>query len=219
VRCNAHYAAAKCWEDQHFRDRWRTLLSVDELVGDLIAALTKADVIDNTYIFYSSGESACRHSAGRLPVSFALPPTRSEWLTDCALTVSFAYVLCVRACTDHGYKQGQWRVGTSKEHPYDTDIRVPLLARGPGIKPGSVFNYPSGNVDLTPTLLTIAGGAAYVPEFMDGKSMTAFLTPTLEPDSEVQNAMQCPQLSSRHFLSMKHSNLPRQALDKRIARR
>jgi hypothetical protein len=68
-------------------------------------------------------------------------------------------------------------------------------------------------------LLTIAGGAAYVPEFMDGKSMTAFLTPTLEPDSEVQNAMQCPQLSSRHFLSMKHSNLPRQALDKRIARR
>jgi arylsulfatase A-like enzyme len=129
------------------------------------------------------------------------------------------YVLCVRACTDHGYKQGQWRVGTSKEHPYDTDIRVPLLARGPGIKPGSVFNYPSGNVDLTPTLLTIAGGAAYVPEFMDGKSMTAFLTPTLEPDNEVQNAMQCPQLSSRHFLSMKHSNLPRQALDKRIARR
>ena len=111
-------AAAKCWEDQHFRDRWRTLLSVDELVGDVFAALTAANVLDNTYIFYSS---------------------------------------------DHGYKQGQWRVGTSKEHPYDTDIRVPLLARGPGIQPGSTYNYPSGNVDLTPTLLTLAAGAAYVP--------------------------------------------------------
>jgi N-acetylglucosamine-6-sulfatase len=81
---------------------------------------------------------------------------------------------------DHGYKQGQWRIGTSKQHPYDTDIRVPLLARGPGIKPGSVFVQPSGNVDLTPTILTIAGGAAYVPPFMDGRSMTAFLTPSLE---------------------------------------
>lgn len=80
-------SAAKCWEDQHFRDRWRTLLSVDELVGDVVASLTAANVMDSTYIFYSS---------------------------------------------DHGYKQGQWRVGTSKEHPYDTDIRVPLLARGPG---------------------------------------------------------------------------------------
>lgn len=109
---------------------------------------------------------------------------------------------------------------SSKEHPYDTDIRVPLLARGPGIKAGSIFNFPSGNVDLTPTLLTLAGGAAYgeptalkpsaacdcgesvsdsrllslwlcwvnclaVPEFMDGKSMTAFLTPTLEPNADL----------------------------------
>jgi arylsulfatase A-like enzyme len=45
---------------------------------------------------------------------------------------------------------------------------VPLLARGPGIKPGSVHNQPCGNVDLTPTLLTLAAGADYVPEFMDG---------------------------------------------------
>ena len=27
----------------------------------------------------------------------------------------------------------------------------------------------SGNVDLTPTFLHIAGGAGYVPDFMDGK--------------------------------------------------
>lgn len=37
----------------------------------------------------------------------------------------------------------------------------------------------SGNVDLTPTILNIAGGAGYVPPFMDGRSMTEFLTPSL----------------------------------------
>ncbi len=29
---------------------------------------------------------------------------------------------------DHGYKLGQWRVGTSKQHPFETDIHVPFLA-------------------------------------------------------------------------------------------
>ena len=36
VRQNAGLTEeAKCWEDQHFRDRWRSLLSVDDLVEAL----------------------------------------------------------------------------------------------------------------------------------------------------------------------------------------
>ena len=67
--------------------------------------------------------------------------------------------------------------------------RVHSLACGySGIKEGSTYNYPSGNVDLTPTLLTLAAGAAYVPEFMDGKSLTAFLTPNLEADAAAKVA-------------------------------
>ena len=124
---------AHCWENQHFRDRWRTLLSVDEVVGAVVDKLTAAGVIDKTFIFYSS---------------------------------------------DHGYKQGQWRVGTSKQHPYETDIRVPFLARGPGIQAGSKPAQVTGNIDLTPTMLELAGGAAYVPEFMDGHSMVPFLVKT-----------------------------------------
>ena len=58
--------AAKCWEDQHFRDRWRTLLSVDELVGDVITALTDANVLSDTYIFYSSGELRCLQDSAPL---------------------------------------------------------------------------------------------------------------------------------------------------------
>lgn len=30
-------AQAECWENQHFSDRWRTLLSVDDIVTDLFA--------------------------------------------------------------------------------------------------------------------------------------------------------------------------------------
>lgn len=121
-------AQAKCWEDQHFRDRWASLLSVDDLLDELVAKLESQGVLSKTFIFYSS---------------------------------------------DHGYKQGQWRIGTSKQHPYETDIRVPLLARGPGIVPGSTFDFLTANVDVTPTILDLAG--VVVPPFMDGRSMLPWL--------------------------------------------
>ena len=56
----------KCWEDQHFRDRWASLLSVDDIINDVYEYLEARGVLENTYILYSS---------------------------------------------DHGYKQGQWRIG------------------------------------------------------------------------------------------------------------
>jgi N-acetylglucosamine-6-sulfatase len=55
VRQNPAFTeAVHCWENQHFRDRWRTLLSVDDLVGMVVDTFTKAGKIDDTYIFYSS---------------------------------------------------------------------------------------------------------------------------------------------------------------------
>jgi N-acetylglucosamine-6-sulfatase len=120
---------ALCWQNQHFRDRWASLLSVDDMVLAVTNKLTEMGVLDKTYIFYSS---------------------------------------------DHGYKQGQWRVGTSKEHPFETDIRVPLIVRGPRITPGTVFPHMTGNVDVTPTILDLAG-LTTLPSFMDGKSMRPWL--------------------------------------------
>ena len=38
---------AHCWENQHFRDRWRTLLSVDEVVGAVVDKLTTAGAETN----------------------------------------------------------------------------------------------------------------------------------------------------------------------------
>ena len=57
--------------------------------------------------------------------------------------------------------------------PYDTDLRVPAMIRGPGITPGSSMSAVVGNVDITPTLLTLAG--IEPPSVMDGKSMAKLL--------------------------------------------
>ena len=55
----------------------------------------------------------------------------------------------------------------------DTDIRVPALIRGPGIKPGSTMASVVGNVDVAPTLLSLAGMVP--PGIMDGESMAKLL--------------------------------------------
>jgi len=47
-------ALAKCWENQHFRDRWQTLLSVDDIVRDLFNLLDELDVAKKTFVIYSS---------------------------------------------------------------------------------------------------------------------------------------------------------------------
>jgi len=80
--------------------------------------------------------------------------------------------------SDHGYKQGQWRVGTSKQHPYETDIHVPLLFVGPGIPQGVVLPQMTGNVDIMPTLIDLAGGKGNIPPTVDGKSMLPLLLPS-----------------------------------------
>ncbi len=45
---------AYCWENQHFRDRWRALLSVDDLVHDLVQFLDHNGALNETFIFYTS---------------------------------------------------------------------------------------------------------------------------------------------------------------------
>lgn len=44
-----------------------------------------------------------------------------------------------------------------KRQPYETDIRVPLMMRGPGIVRGTEVKSAVSSVDLFPTILEIAG--------------------------------------------------------------
>ena len=59
-----------------------------------------------------------------------------------------------------------------KSFPFESDIRVPFLVRGPGVGRGRVVQSLIGNVDLAPTFLEIAG--LPVPSHMDGASIFRF---------------------------------------------
>jgi len=75
--------------------------------------------------------------------------------------------------SDHGYHLGQFRIPIEKMLPYETDIRIPLFIKGPGIAPGTVLNEMVANIDVAPTLLDLAG--IPIPTIMDGMSLKPLL--------------------------------------------
>jgi arylsulfatase A-like enzyme len=76
--------------------------------------------------------------------------------------------------SDNGYHFGQHRLPAGKATPYEEDIRVPFIVRGPGIEPGSTLKgYLTGNVDFAPTIAELAG--VVPPVYVDGRSMVGLL--------------------------------------------
>ena len=84
--------------------------------------------------------------------------------------------------SDNGVHQGQHRRPDGKAAPYEEDIRVPLIVRGPAVAAGRTVEHLAGNVDLAPTLAELAGAAA--PELVDGRS----LAPLLHGDAQLVDA-------------------------------
>ena len=114
--------------DELFQNRWRTLLSVDDITKTLVELLQKYNQLDNTYFVWTS---------------------------------------------DHGFQLGQLRLPSCKLQPYEHDIRVPFYIAGPGIPMKSTFDFVAGMVDVSPTLLTLAGGKPL--DTMDGRSFAELL--------------------------------------------
>jgi N-acetylglucosamine-6-sulfatase len=74
--------------------------------------------------------------------------------------------------SDNGYMLGEHGVPNGKMLPYDPSTRVPLIVRGPGIPAGAVSHELVGNVDLAPTIASVAG--ALPGRSFDGRSLLPF---------------------------------------------
>eukprot|EP01047_Picozoa_sp_COSAG01_P009669 COSAG01_NODE_399_length_17543_cov_15.077792_22_plen_503_part_00 len=84
---------------------------------------------------------------------------------------------------DHGQHLGEWGMGFDKRQLYETDIRVPLLVRGPGIVARQRVRGLVAHIDLAVTMLAMAG--VDKPTIMDGRSWLPLVTGT---DSERASA-------------------------------
>jgi arylsulfatase A-like enzyme len=74
--------------------------------------------------------------------------------------------------SDNGFHLGQFRMRAGKQTPYDFDVHVPLIVRGPGIPAHETANQLVGNEDLAPTFAAMAD--VVPPAFVDGRSFLAF---------------------------------------------
>lgn len=97
--------------DAFHHSRLETLLSVDDLVKEIVQQLTTQELINDTFIIFTS---------------------------------------------DNGYHLGQWAMPFDKRLPYETDIRIPLIVRGPHILHKTVVSSPVLLIDIAPTVLNWA---------------------------------------------------------------
>ena len=74
--------------------------------------------------------------------------------------------------SDHGYHLGEFGMLYDKRMLYETDIRIPLLVRGPGIAAAQLPAQAATHVDLAPTILDMAGvlAGSAMAHNMDGRS-------------------------------------------------
>jgi arylsulfatase A-like enzyme len=75
--------------------------------------------------------------------------------------------------SDNGFSLGEHGL-IDKRHAYEESIRIPMLAWAPGyIAPGSTVRQLVRNIDVAPTILTLAGVER--PADMDGRSVLGAL--------------------------------------------
>jgi N-acetylglucosamine-6-sulfatase len=115
--------------DEAVLGRQRTLMAIEDGVGEILNALKVTGQLDNTIIVFTS---------------------------------------------DNGYFYGEHGLSVERRLAYEESIRMPLLVRYPPvIKAGTVRHELALNIDLAPTLLSLAGVA--VPGHMQGRSLVPLL--------------------------------------------
>ena len=79
--------------------------------------------------------------------------------------------------SDNGWHAGEHRIPKEKWRPYEEDVRMPLLVRGPGVAAHHQAHKLVLDTDYLPTFTDLAG--VHTPNYVDGRS----LQPVLEGNS------------------------------------
>ncbi len=75
--------------------------------------------------------------------------------------------------SDNGFFYGEHRLTGGKFLAYEPATHLPLLIRGPGIKPGTETGELAANIDIAPTILELAGATA--DKSIDGRSLVPYM--------------------------------------------
>ncbi|KAJ3384738.1 hypothetical protein HDU84_002677 [Entophlyctis sp. JEL0112] len=67
--------------------------------------------------------------------------------------------------SDNGYHLGLHRLNAGKTTPYEDDVNIPLIVRGPQVARGVTREGPSTHTDLAPTFVKLAGATNIAYEF------------------------------------------------------
>jgi N-acetylglucosamine-6-sulfatase len=78
--------------------------------------------------------------------------------------------------SDNGFFFGEHRLTGGKFLAYEPSTHLPLLIRGPGIKPGTATGELAANLDIAPTILELAGAVA--DKSIDGRSLVPYMKDT-----------------------------------------
>ncbi|KAJ5114357.1 alkaline-phosphatase-like protein [Penicillium alfredii] len=126
--------------DDVYRRRLQALQAVDDMVENTVAKLKEHNMLDNTYIIYTS---------------------------------------------DNGFHISQHRLTPGKRCPYEEDVNVPLVIRGPGVPKSKTVDFVTSHLDIAPTIVNWAGAKG--PGDFDGKKIPANGSPgSEEPWEHVQ---------------------------------
>jgi arylsulfatase A-like enzyme len=74
--------------------------------------------------------------------------------------------------SDNGWFDGEHRIRSGKNRPYEESARVPLYVRGPGVPAGSEVEELAVNTDFAPTFAELAG----ISFTADGRSLAPLLS-------------------------------------------
>lgn len=88
--------------------------------------------------------------------------------------------------SDNGFHLGQHRQLDGKLTPYEEDIRVPFVVRGPGVPAGAVRGEIAGNIDLAATFAELAG--LELSQNCDGRSLAPLFLGETIPLSDWRQA-------------------------------